>query len=268
MRTLPSPTAVGVPPASPAFGSVVVIYDTFASALHGQAFCACLAERFGVEDGSLEELYWPAHALEDGANCHEAAEGASAADYVVVALRAGVAVPEGMANWLREWMPAAARRDITLVVLQDASDEGVLDFMQTTARELGVDAIGNHDHRAEPEGAILVVEDNPNLRELVASFLADTGHRTLVANDGVEARELIETHAEDLALVITDIEMPRLRGDDLAVWIRERHPAIKVLLMSSAEPEAPGTRLLPYLAKPFQLVALLSAVEDLLGQVI
>lgn len=244
----------------------MVIYDTFESALHGQAFCERLAERFGADAGSLEELFWPAHALEEDEDCHEAAEAASAADYVVVALRAGAAVPDGVADWLRAWMPASAQHDITLVVLQDAPEESVLHFLQTTARELGVEAIGDADHLAEPEGAILVVEDNPNLRELVASFLADTGHRTLVARDGVEARALIETHAADLALVITDIEMPGLRGDDLAVWIRERHPALPVLLMSSAEPEAPGTRLLPYLAKPFQLVTLLSTVEELLDQ--
>ena len=57
--------------------------------------------------------------------------------------------------------------------------------------------------------------------------------------------------------------MPRLRGDDLAVSIKETHPGLPVLLMSGAAPEAPGTGLLPYLAKPFHLGELISAIEQI-----
>lgn len=268
MKILPSPQEPGA-----AVGSVVVIYDAFENALHGQAFCEELAGRFG--DGeSFEEFFWPTHGLEDAAICHEAAEAARQADFVVVALQADAAVGHALAGWLREWMPAAAARDITLVVLQDpptaarAPVESVLDFIRATAHRAGLEAQGEPPRPVLPStpGAsptILVVEDNVSLLGMVADFLADCGYRVRRATDGVEAKKIIEAQSGAMDLVVTDIEMPRLRGDDLAVWVRETHPGLPVLLMSSATPEAPGTRLLPYLAKPFHLAELLLTIEQI-----
>lgn len=278
MKTSPFPPARSAAPHRTPVGRVVVIYDAFENALHGQAFCEELAERFG--DGeSLEEFFWPAHALEDAAVCGEAAAAARRADFVVVALKADAALDDALAEWLRAWMPAAAERDITLVVLQDppaasrAPVVSVLDFLRATAHRAGVEA---QDEPAEPSRTaaeliagttILVVDDNLSLLGMAADFLADCGYRVWRAADGSEAKAIIEAQGETLDLVVTDIEMPRLRGDDLAVWIRETHPGLPVLLMSGAEPEAPGTRLLPYLPKPFLLSELLSAIEQVFERV-
>lgn len=270
MKLLPSPEVPGAAAARAALGSVVVIYDAFENALHGQAFCEDLAGRLG--DGeAFEEFFWPTHALEDAAICHEAAEAARQADFVVVALQADAAVGAALAEWLREWMPAAAARDITLVVLQDpptaarAPVESVLDFLRATARAAGVEAQGEQPGPALPDAGstILVAEDNVSLLGMVADFLADCGYRVWRAADGSEAKKIVEAQGNILDLVVTDIEMPRLRGDNLAVWIRETHPGLPVLFMSSATPEAPGTRLLPYLAKPFRLAELLATIEQI-----
>lgn len=273
MKLLPSQEVPGAAAARAAVGSVVVIYDAFENALHGQAFCEQLAGRFG--DGeSFDEFFCPTHALEDAAICHEAAAAARQADFVVVALQADAAVGDALAEWLREWMPAAAARDITLVLLQDpptaarAPVESVLDFMRATARQAGVAAQGEQPGPVRPSlpdagPTILVAEDNVSLLGMVADFLADCGYRVWRAADGWEAKKIIEAQGNSMDLVVTDIEMPRLRGDDLAVWIRETHPGLPVVLMSSATPEAPGTRLLPYLAKPFRLAELLSTIEQI-----
>ena len=277
MKTLPSPEAPSAAATGPALGSVVVIYDAFENALHGQAFCAQLARQFG--DGeSLDEFFWPTHALDDAEVCHEAAEAARQADFVVVALQPDAAVDDALAEWLAEWMPAAAERDITLVVLQEppagrrVPAESVLDFVRASAHRVGV---ATQDERTAATGpslpdagtTILVAEDNLGLLEMVAGFLDDCGYRVRRAADGWAAKEIIEEHGDTIDLVITDIEMPRLRGDDLAVWIRETHPGLPVLLMSSAVPEAPGTRLLPYLAKPFRLGELLATIEQIFERV-
>ncbi len=274
MKTPPSLSAPAAAAAPAAIGSVVVIYDAFENALHGQAFCEQLARRFGDAE-SFDEFFWPTHALEDAAVCREAAAAARQADFVVVALQADAAVGDALAEWLRAWMPAAAERDITLVVLQDPPAaarrpvESVLDFLWATAHRAGVQAqagpavpplpAANHDAGT----TILVVDDNLSLLRMVADFLADCGYRVRLAANGLEAKGIIEAHGESIDLVVTDIEMPRLRGDDLAVSIKETHPGLPVLLMSSAAPEAPGTGLLPYLAKPFHLGELLSAIEQI-----
>lgn len=256
---------------------VVVIYDAFESALHGQAFCEQLAQRFGDGD-VVDEYFRPLHALDDAAICKEAAAAARAADFVVVALSADAAVDEALAGWLRAWMPAAAERDITLVVLQDppaaprSASGGVLDFLRTTARGVGVEAhaeprVALPEAAPETDTTILVVDDDLNLLGMVADFLADCGYRVRVAPDGMAAKEIIAADRERIDLVVTDIEMPRVRGDDLAVWIRETHPALPVVLMSGAAPEAPGTRLLPYVAKPFRLGELLGSIEQVFERV-
>lgn len=111
------------------------------------------------------------------------------------------------------------------------------------------------------DGAILVVDDYPAVCTVVSRNLNAAGHRTLIARDGVEAQKLIEAHAAEIELVVTDIEMPRLRGDDLAMWIRAVHPALPVILMSSAQPTGRGAEGLPYLQKPFSMEELVVAVE-------
>ncbi|HEX5325207.1 MAG TPA: response regulator, partial [Acetobacteraceae bacterium] len=69
---------------------------------------------------------------------------------------------------------------------------------------------------AEAEGAtIMVVDDDPEVREIVAAFLADAGHHILQAGGGREALELL-AETPDLDLVITDVRMPDISGIDLA----------------------------------------------------
>ena len=278
--------------AEPRGAKIVLLYDSFATAVRGQAFCDQLAGQLEA-GGDPDESRWRSGHLSVPAIRHEAARAARRADFVVLSLRGDAEFSDALSQWCREWMPAATDREITLALLHDPATapqfpaESVRSYLQDAAQAAGVRffahpanpagapsgrapsfaaAIVPSSHRARGLGAtILVVDDNVSLLELVARSLNGAGHRTLAAHDGAEAQRLIETHASGIDLVVTDIEMPRLRGDDLAAWMRRTHPAIQVLLMSSAMPEAPGTKELPFLEKPFRLDALVSTVRELLG---
>jgi PAS domain S-box-containing protein len=116
---------------------------------------------------------------------------------------------------------------------------------------------------------VLVVEDEPAVREVVAACLASAGYRPLVAGSGAEAIELFERLAEPPALVVTDVVMPGMSGKDLAAELVRREPCLKVLFMSGYAEDViahegvlePGVE---FLAKPFQLTVLLDRVRRVL----
>ena len=121
----------------------------------------------------------------------------------------------------------------------------------------------NHSPRASAP-TILVVDDNESIRTFVGNWLRSEGHRVVTAHDGEAARDMLAVAGSSIDLVVTDIDMPRLRGDALAAWLRCEHPAIRVLLMSSLVPRAGGTQALPFIAKPFRREDLIRAVRPLL----
>ena len=91
---------------------------------------------------------------------------------------------------------------------------------------------------------VLVVEDEPVIRELMAILLEEEGYTVRQAVDGQEALEVIEQHGIDL--VLSDVKMPRLDGASMVHHLRLRGDAIPVVLMSAvyAEVDLPGVRFL------------------------
>lgn len=80
--------------------------------------------------------------------------------------------------------------------------------------------------------SILLVEDNPSVRDFVRSALEKLGYRILTAEDGVEALDVYRDHAGQISLVLTDAMMPRMDGFALLRALRSEWPEIKVLIMS------------------------------------
>jgi CheY-like chemotaxis protein len=115
---------------------------------------------------------------------------------------------------------------------------------------------------------ILIVDDEPALREILAAVLADEGYAVQTAADGRSALDLFAATPPDL--VITDISMPRLDGWGLLAQIRQDDPTLPVLLISAIRPTrtgrpAPATDHTAFLAKPFDLEALLDLVTHLIA---
>ena len=114
---------------------------------------------------------------------------------------------------------------------------------------------------------VLLVEDEPMVRELVGSVLGASGYRVTPAADGQEALQLLADHPEGFDLLLTDVVMPGMSGFELAERLTRRWPATAVLHMSghtNAEytPEA-GSRVgYSLLQKPFTPADLLSQVRE------
>ena len=102
---------------------------------------------------------------------------------------------------------------------------------------------------------VLVVDDEPTVREFSAQLLADLGYRVLQADGAGAALRLLDTHP-DIALLFTDVVMPGLDGRQLADRARVARPALKVLFASGYSRDAvihngvldPGVQLI---GKPF-----------------
>ena len=109
---------------------------------------------------------------------------------------------------------------------------------------------------------VLVVDDEPAIRETVATLLEEEGYRVRRAKDGVEA---LSTLAGDgIDLILADINMPRLDGATLVRKLRGRGNRIPIVLMSAiyADVDLPGVRFVP---KPFAIDRLLGAVTSALA---
>jgi CheY-like chemotaxis protein len=79
---------------------------------------------------------------------------------------------------------------------------------------------------------VLIVDDDELTLEVIAMMASRLGHTVHLARDGQEAVELFEASPESFALVIMDVEMPRLDGLQAAHRIREINPSAKLILIS------------------------------------
>jgi CheY-like chemotaxis protein len=114
---------------------------------------------------------------------------------------------------------------------------------------------------------ILVVDDEPDVRELAALALTDAGHAVLTAQDGAEALELVE-RKPDIALIFTDLVMPRIDGIELAQRARASRPLIKILYATGYVDFArskPAAVAAPILNKPYRPSQLEAEVKSLLA---
>ncbi|WP_395852996.1 ATP-binding protein [Cystobacter fuscus] len=120
--------------------------------------------------------------------------------------------------------------------------------------------------RAEGE-TVLVVEDEPLLRELVLEILGELGYRTIEAADGPEGLKVVQSKKR-IDLLVTDIGLPGLNGRQLADAARELRPGLKVLFMTGyAENAVFGTGYLDsgmqMITKPFDPDALATRVRSM-----
>jgi DNA-binding response OmpR family regulator len=112
-------------------------------------------------------------------------------------------------------------------------------------------------------GNLLVVDDQPEICELIETHLIEQGHHVISVTDGVGARFVLSRQHIDLAII--DVLMPGEGGLSLAAWAAQQ--GVRVLLISghpsSMDPPA-GPAPHPLLRKPFRLTDLNAALASLL----
>jgi hypothetical protein len=110
---------------------------------------------------------------------------------------------------------------------------------------------------------VLLVEDKDALRIVTARLLSDNGYEVLVAEDGLAALDVLDRERDRVDVVLTDIAMPRMRGDELAEAISDRAPHLPVLFMTGYDSGVTPKRS-PVLTKPVSEHDLLQALREVL----
>jgi signal transduction histidine kinase/ActR/RegA family two-component response regulator len=118
---------------------------------------------------------------------------------------------------------------------------------------------------------ILLVDDETDVRKITARLLARLGHRIIEAESG--ERALAMTRADPLAIdiLVTDVIMPGLSGQQLAARLREARPELPVLFISGYSPQELFPEGMPaagmgFLAKPFTFAMLAGQMQKLLNK--
>jgi CheY-like chemotaxis protein len=122
--------------------------------------------------------------------------------------------------------------------------------------------------RAETGETVLVVEDDPVVRDLIVEVLVDLGYRALEAQDGPSGLKVLQS-CERIDLLVTDVGLPGLNGRQLADQAREIRPELKVLFITGYAENAmfgnghldPGMQMI---TKPFPVETLATRIRTMI----
>jgi CheY-like chemotaxis protein len=125
-------------------------------------------------------------------------------------------------------------------------------------------------HKTSNGREILVIDDDPLMRDLITDWLEGAGYHVLKATDCSAACTALESHP---ALVVSDMWMPGPCGAEAIRWMRSKHPQLQLIAVSGHFGSGQGTTpqdamnagAARTLAKPVKRAELLGAVAELIG---
>ena len=121
---------------------------------------------------------------------------------------------------------------------------------------------------AEAAQTILVVDDDPEVCDLVRKMLVGRGYDVLTALSGEEALRVCREYAGPIHVLVSDVVMPGINGSEVARRIKVLRPDIRLLLISGVVQQSAIPGGLPYnagfLSKPFTWNALIQTLRDVL----
>lgn len=122
---------------------------------------------------------------------------------------------------------------------------------------------------APARGTILLVEDEEGVRAVLSELLGGLGYTVLPAGNGVEAVGIASSHAGGIDLVVTDMVMPEMSGQELGRTLAQKWPDLRILYMSAFasniySPSALANALADFISKPFDLEVFLTKVRALM----
>lgn len=118
-------------------------------------------------------------------------------------------------------------------------------------------------------GHVLLVDDEPEIREMACSALEMRGYSVAVCRNGQEAIEYYREQSDRVDLVVSDVVMPEMNGRELLDALKQINPHVKVVLMSGYCTDATAAGLikegaLEFISKPFSLDELWDAADSAL----
>lgn len=122
----------------------------------------------------------------------------------------------------------------------------------------------NEGHRT-----ILVVDDEDMLRLLLTEMLTDSGYKVLVASNGLEAIEIYQKHKTEIDLVVSDIGMPKMGGEETFKQLKLLNKDVKLIFVSGfleieKKIELEKLGICGFVQKPFQAHQLLNLIQQIL----
>src|SRR6186997_294635 len=111
---------------------------------------------------------------------------------------------------------------------------------------------------------ILLVEDEPAVRQLFAQALTRAGYTVHEARNGQEAMKVFDQYGESIHMLLTDMKMPYMGGAELAHQLRARRRTLKLLCISGYPGNLDAELAVDFLAKPFSRDELLRKVREVL----
>lgn len=112
---------------------------------------------------------------------------------------------------------------------------------------------------------ILLIDDEQAIRGLIFSILRSAGHEVVTASNGLEGIALFRSSPDRFDVVLTDLQMPTMNGQQFVRLARETSACVKIICMSGFTSEAIPENT-EFLQKPFAAAALRECVDKLLGQ--
>lgn len=121
----------------------------------------------------------------------------------------------------------------------------------------------------ENKETILIVDDEEMLREILQESLRDEGYNILSASDGIEALKIYADQMHIISLVITDLGMPNMGGEELFAKLQAMNPKVKVIISSGFLDNSTRSDLLrkgikDVLTKPYRFDMIFSTIRRIL----
>ncbi|TVR53137.1 MAG: PAS domain-containing sensor histidine kinase [Puniceicoccaceae bacterium] len=121
-------------------------------------------------------------------------------------------------------------------------------------------------HQWHGTGRILVIDDEPAVRQVADLALTNAGFEVVLAEDGEKGLRILEETPRDFEVVLLDLTMPKLSGEDVLRRLRDLSPDLPVILMSGFNEQAAierfvGRGIASFLPKPFTLDSLLEKIR-------
>jgi two-component system cell cycle sensor histidine kinase/response regulator CckA len=134
------------------------------------------------------------------------------------------------------------------------------------ARTARIAAADDGGAPAPARETILLVEDEPAVRQLFAQALSRAGYRVYEARNGQEAIKVFDQYGDGIDMLLTDMRMPYMGGAELAQHLRARRRTLKLLCVSGYPGGADAEITSDFLAKPFSRDDLLAKVREVLDR--
>ena len=130
--------------------------------------------------------------------------------------------------------------------------------------------MSSHTPSISHTATVLIVEDDPAIREISAKILKRFGYTVLSAEGGDEARQICECHDGTIHVLLSDVVMPGMNGPMVAAMLTRMRPGLKVVFMSGygtndIARHGVMAHEVPFLQKPFTPERLANTISEVLA---